>query len=237
MKKVLLLILLTATAFAAGLAAGLWSVRHCSAVPRPPTSLFSEFWDVTRPGSTLQALVKSRPELACTVNCELEKLRPDIDAFRQKMRAIETDFRTQVDAMLRTDQQARFAALHKRHDPTRRLLKESTRATPAPQEVASAPSAAPAQPTSPARDTKVTRMYFDSIEAITAIVCTSYTLERYACALQLDATQKQQLLDLLHTRRDRFIQLVDTESPPSMKLGYIAEFILQSESAAPQPKP
>lgn len=233
MKKVLLLILLTAAAFGAGLGAGLWSIRHCSPVPRPPTSLFSEFWDVTRPGSTLQSLVKSRPELASTVNCELEKLRPDIDAFRMKMRAIETDFRTQVGAMLRPDQQARFAALQKRHDPTRALVKAATSPAPAAQE---APAPAVNPPATPGRDTKVTRMYFDSIEAITAIVCTSYTLERYACALQLDAAQKEQLLPLLRARRDRFIELVDAESPPSMKLGYIAEFILQSEAAEPQPK-
>ena len=43
--------------------------------------MLSEFREITRAGP---ALASSRPELWREINAELEKLRPEMDAFRKK---------------------------------------------------------------------------------------------------------------------------------------------------------
>jgi len=91
MRTPLALALLTAAGFGVGLGAGYWMASTCKPMP-PPTSMFSEFRDITRAGRRWPL----PPELWRGSTANWKKLRPEIDAFRKKLQVIDGEFKRPV---------------------------------------------------------------------------------------------------------------------------------------------
>ncbi|HTZ22344.1 MAG TPA: hypothetical protein VMC06_15785 [Opitutaceae bacterium] len=224
MRTPLGLVALTVAGFGAGLGAGYWMSHTCTPMP-PPASVFSEFRDITRAGPSLAS---TRPELWREINAELEKLRPEMDAFRKKIQAIDGEFITRFETILQPEQRQKLADLQKRRDPGREASKgREPGKEPAP---AAKPAAAPASeapksnPPAP-RSERAPRVIYESDGLVSQMVFLPMTVERFTQQLGLDATQQAKLRELLLVRRTKFLELVDATPPPSLQLLRIADII------------
>jgi len=230
MNKKTLIILLTAAGFATGLGSGLWMSKVREPATPPPSWVFSELKSTTRPGSSLQNVVQSRPDLWREINQELRTLRPQIEEFRERLREIDDDFRREFEAMLTEPQRRKLAELQKKRELPR------IHSTPPPKEPAPKPAAAPkpepAKPVQSAQPERPPRMYQESADGlVAAMIFVPYTRERFTQALGLDAEQDTRLRELLLLRRDRFLRLADETPPPSLQLNRIADIVRKAEQA------
>lgn len=234
MKTPLALVLLTTAGFGLGLGAGYWMSRTCKPMP-PPAAVFSEFRDITRAGPSLAS---SRPDLWREINAELEKLRPEMEAFRKKLQAIDGEFNAQFEAILRPEQRQKLADLQRRRDPARDAGKAkepgkepAKEPPPAVKPKAAAPATAPAKsnPSAP-KSERTPRMIYDWDGLVSSLVFVPLTTERFTQQLGLDAPQQTRLHELLLVRRTRFLELADATTPPSMQLLRISEIIRKAEA-------
>ena len=233
MRTPLALALLTAAGFGVGLGAGYWLARTCRPMP-PPASVFSEFRGITRAGPSLAS---ARPELWREINAELEKLRPEMDAFRKKLEVIDGEFNAQFEAILKPEQRQKLADMQRRREPGRDASKGKESGKEPAKEPAKAtkPTAAPAteaakSATPVARGERSLRMIYESDGLVSGLVFVPFTAERFTQQLGLDATQQARLRELLLARRTRFLELADATPPPSMQLWRIAEVIHKAET-------
>jgi hypothetical protein len=233
MKTPLALALLTAAGFGVGLGAGYWMASTCTPVP-PPASVFSEFRGITRAG---QSLANSRPELWREINAELEKLRPEIEAFRKKLQVIDGEFNAQFEAILTPEQRQKLADVQRRKEPGREAPKGRDAGKEAAKEPAKAAKPAAAPATEPAksgppapRNERSVRMIYESDGLVSSLVFVPFTTERFTQQLGLDATQQARLREFLLVRRTKFLELADATPPPSMQLWRIAEEVRKAEA-------
>ena len=233
MRTPLTLVLLTAAGFGIGLGAGYWMSRTCKPMP-PPASVFSEFRDITRAGPSLSS---ARPELWREINAELEKLRPEMDAFRKKVQAIDGEFNAQFETILQPEQRLKLAEMQRRRPPARDAAKvqepgkepakEPANAAPP----ATAPSTEVAKSSPPApRAERAPRVIYESDGLVSQMVFLPLTVERFTQQLGLDAAQQARLRELLLVRRTKFLELADATPPPSLQLWRIAEVIKKAEA-------
>ena len=233
MRTPLALVLLTSAGFGVGLGAGYWMSRSCKPMP-PPTSVFSEFRGITRAGPSL---ANSRPELWREINAELEKLRPEIDAFRKKLEVIDGEFNAQFEAILTPEQRQKLADVQRRKEPGREASKGQEAGKEAAKEPAKAAKPAMAPATEPAksgapapRNERSVRMIYESDGLVSSLVFVPFTTERFTQQLGLDATQQARLREFLLVRRTKFLKLADATPPPSMQLWRIAEVVRKAEA-------
>jgi hypothetical protein len=230
MKKSTALVLLTVAGFVVGLGTGLWIGLNTTTPPPPPAWLFSEFRNVSTPGTTLQNLVQSRPELWSEIHAELQTLKPQIDAYRAKLEKIDGDFRADLEVLLTEEQKIRFAEAQKKRELPRLM------SAPAPQTKAPAasvattpPPAAPSPKLAEAPKPKIERaprtLQESSDGLVSSMVFVPYTQERFTQVLGLSEAQEDRLRQLLITRRERFLQISDEVPPPSLQLSRIADII------------
>jgi hypothetical protein len=225
MRTPVALVLLTAAGFGVGLAAGYRMPRGCMPMP-PPASVRSEFRDITRAG---YALASSRPELWNEINAKLEKLRPEMDAFRKKINEIDGDFRTQFEAGLTAEQKQKIAEMQRRRERNRDSAnaKESAK-TAAPE---ATPVAKPPAPAAPRNDKpERPRVIYEADSLVSALVFVPLSLDYFTDEFGLDANQQVRTKELLFERRRRFLELADTTPPPSMQLLRIADIIRKAQS-------
>jgi hypothetical protein len=237
MRTPLALALFTAAGFGVGLGAGYWMASTCKPMP-PPASMFSEFRDITRAGPSLAS---SRPEFWREINAELEKLRPELDAFRKKLDAIDGEFGAEFEAILKPEQRQKLADMQRRREPGRETAKgkepgketakeaEKEPAKSAKPAVASATEAAKSN-SSASRGERPPRAFFESDGLVALTVFVPLTIERYTQQLGLDAAQQVRLRELLVVRRARCLELADATPPPSMQLLRISESIRKAEA-------
>ena len=186
MRTPLALALLTAAGFGVGLGAGYWLARTCRPMP-PPASVFSEFRAITRAGPSLAS---ARPELWREINAELEKLRPEMDAFRKKIDAIDGEFYAQFETILKPEQRQKLADMQRRREPGREAAKgkESGKETAKEAEKEPAKSAKPAaaptaegaksNPSAP-RGERPPRAFFESDGLVALMVFVPLTIEMH----------------------------------------------------------
>lgn len=198
MKKIFLTVFATSCIFAAGVFAGMW-IQRTQPLPAPPIGFLGEIRDVplssSNPSSDLTSSANAMPQLTA----DIEKLKPDIVAFKNKLEPIRTEFREQLDALLSEDQREKLKALNERIT------------TNSPAEVNGG-------------STKKPR---DGLDSLLPIVIVPTTLDRLSAELRLDNGQKAAVQALLLKRRARFLELVDTTPPPSLQLRRIAPLIPQ----------
>ena len=183
----------------------------------PPASMFSEFRDITRAGPSLAS---SRPELWREINAELEKLRPEIEAFRKKLQVIDGEFNAQFEAILTPEQRQKLADVQRRKEPGREASKGRDAGKEAVKEPAkaakpeAAPATEPAKNGSPAvRNERSVRMIYESDGLVSSLVFVPFTVERFTQQLGLDATQQARLREFLLVRRTKFLELADATPP------------------------
>jgi len=233
MRTPLALVALTAAGFGAGLGAGYWMSHTCKPMP-PPASVLSEFREITRAGP---ALASSRPELWREINAELEKLRPEMDAFRKKLKAIDGEFDAQFETILQPEQRQKLAEMQRRRDAGREATKgREPGKAPAKESAATAiPAATPGtevgkgNPSAP-RSERAPKVFFEEGWLVSQMVFLPITVERFTQQLGLDATQQARLREFLLVRRTKFLELADATPPPSLQLLRIADIIKKAEA-------
>ncbi|MGA3006775.1 MAG: hypothetical protein ABSE59_02670 [Opitutaceae bacterium] len=218
MKLRLLIAALTILVFAAGFGACLWTQRYCPLLP-PPIGALDEIrgrrFDIRLPATG--------PTSIAQINAEIEHLKPEIDAFRHKFDTLNDEFRRKLDALLTPAQHDLFVKMRKRYDD-----RHAHHAGGPPPTVEASPSGGA---------TLRLPFLFEPIEGMTSVVVVPLTLDHLAGELQLDDRQKTAVHQLLLDRREKFLALIDSTPPPSIRLMRLAPLVNQLGGPPPPPPP
>jgi hypothetical protein len=213
MKLRLLIAVLTVLVFAAGFGASVWTQYHCPLLA-PPIMPLDEIRDSN---FSVRVPLKDASSIA-QINAEIERIKPQIDAFRQKLDALRREFHQKIDALLTPDQHKKFEEMYKRYEERR-----AERAN----------SSLPAVESSPLRGSVLKVPFFaEPIEGMTSAIVVPLTLDHLTTELQLDDRQKAAVHQLLLERRERFLELIDSTPPPSIGLSRLAPIINQLAAPA-----
>lgn len=192
MKDTLRIVVLTLVVFGAGLLTGIWT-QHIHRFPSPPMGPLGEISPDFRPWGhdfSGHPHFPMSAEKAAEIQAEMDKIRPEVEAFQQKLRTIESDFRTKLEAMLTPDQ--------------RKLM------PPAPPLPGDGDKNGPFQFGS---------HFQGPLEGLAIFTIITPLQEFLTTNLKLTDAQQATLKQLLLDRRQRFLELVDATPPPSLKLG------------------
>jgi hypothetical protein len=204
--------LLTLAVFAAGFGAGLWAERH-RPFPAPPGPYMGEF--VGRPGTRPARPPINRAELSE----QIDRLRPEMEAFRSHITEIYAQFDRDIDVILTPEQRDAYSKKFKAH-----------RGFGPPPEIASDDS--------PLSDDQIEQLLQRPFRTLSFFVVIPMTLERMTTDLKLDDAQRDKVKDLLRVRREKFIELVDSAPPPSLmlsRLAPLAQRLGKPQTPAPAP--
>lgn len=203
MKQRLLIALLTVLVFAAGFVARMMT-ENDETVP-PPPALGGEFvrgnGDASH-GSDRKTAPKPAFDRAKLV-AEIEQLRPQIETYRARLDAIDSEYDEAFVKVLDAEQKKiydqKLADYHKRRA----------------ERDAKAASAPPPQPLTDEEIAKLRQRPFE-----VAFWKVSYTgrLEQTVKDYKLTPAQRDQVAALLRAKRDKFLALVDSTPPPTFKL-------------------
>lgn len=198
--------LMTIVLLGAGYGAGWWTAQSRCKVPPPPPALLGE---LSPKSASAPAEAAAKKEPGVPPGSEwmvgtIDKLRPQIEVFREKMDAIDREMDRRIEAILRPEQLPAF------HD----LVKGG-------QEYRAREEAENALPT------KLTADEFREVQRrplyrLLSIVVVPIRVHWNTKQLKLDPAQKEQLTEILKWRREKFFQLIDTSPPPSLELSTLA---------------
>lgn len=198
MKRVLLTILVTVAVFAAGVVAGMW-IQRTQPVPPPPIAIMGEIQEMPLGSRTVPSTSVANQDMP-KLKAEIDKLKPEVEEFKKKLEPIKQEFRDELEALLTPKQNEKL-----------RRLSEKSWTPPKPGEPHKKPS----------------KSHRDGIDSLFPIVLVPNTLERLAVELKLSPDQQAAVHALLLKRRQKFLQLVDANPPPSLKLQQIAPLVPQ----------
>ncbi len=211
MTQRLFIALLTVVVFVAGYATRAYTGRS-HPVPPPPAGLASEYAATT--SSRGDAKNKSAELDRAKLVAEIEKIRPQIEAYRTQVDEIYAEFDREFSLLLNAEQRVKFAAQQKRWHEWR--TKGSSDRSPLSDEDIMR-----------ARERPLTEVYW--------MVTVTPRLERLTKEYNLDAPQQTQARALLSLRRNKFAALLDATPHPSIRLSRLAPLI--ERVAAPAAKP
>jgi len=231
MNKKIAISLIAASSFAVGLFSGLaLGLNHVPA-SQPPSWLFSEFKSITRPCTSLQNVVQSRPDLWREINAELYALKPQVHEYWDRLREIDNAFAKGFNAILSEKQRTLLeeAQIQKVLPKIGSSKPDATKTTAAP-----VPTQSPVAKLAPAQaQEKQPKLYQESSDGMVgSMIFVPFTQERFTQVLELDDAQQAMLHELLMARRERFITLSDETPPPSYQLHRIADIIRHAEAAS-----
>jgi len=201
MKQRLLIAFLTIVVLGAGYIAGVWTERRTCKVPSPP-ALLGELSTSKRPAAAKPAPTPA-PNAAYLAS-EIERLRPQIEAFRVQLNELDREMDRRIDAILTPPQREKFAKIVKHYADLR--IKEDAATKNGP----------------PLTAEEVTRLQQQPLYTMLSIVVVPLRQHWTTRDLDLDAAQQEQLRAILVSRRDKFIALVDSSPPPSLELSKLA---------------
>lgn len=138
---------------------------------------------------------------------QIEALQPQIEAYRASVQAIETKFRSQLEAMLNADQRHALAEFERFIIPGTDKPFSSTKE---PFERMSG-FQGPPPPLFPG-------CAFETNNMFVPMVIYRPQLDRLTQVLQLNAQQHDQLKMILVERRTKLLELLDQNPPPSFRL-------------------
>lgn len=197
MKDRVLAALLTLAVFACGFGSGMWAERH-RPIPHPPGPFMGEF-----AGRQARAAPAARPVNRAELLEQIERLRPQMDAFRGRVTDIYAQFDRDIAAVLTPDQRAAYEKQFR-----------SRRGFGPPPEIAADDK--------PLSDDQIEMLLQRPFRTLAYFIVLPMTLERMATELKLDDAQRDRVKDLLRVRREKFIELVDSAPPPSLMLSRLA---------------
>ena len=207
----LLIAALTVLVFGAGFLTRVWT-EHARPVPPPPVALGSEF---NRNPAPLAADPKALPrppgrEREPAINraaliADIEKARPQIEAYRKRLDALDAEFDRELGAILTAEQREKYAARQKRY-AERRTSREAREAADS----------------VPLSDEQILRLQQIPLFNVLWSVSVSSRFERLNRDLKLDEAQQRRARELLLARREKFLALVDSSPPPTVTLSLLA---------------
>lgn len=197
MRDRILAVLLTLAVFAAGFGAGLWAERH-RPLPAPPGAFLGEFG--AKPGTSPRA---APPVNRAQLLEQIEKLRPEMEAFRTRVTEIYAQFDRDIDPILTPGQREAYEKVFKAH-----------RGFGPPPDIVTDDK--------PLSDDQIGQLMQRPFRTLAYFVVIPMTLERMTKELKLDEAQREKVKDFLRVRREKFIELVDSVPPPSLTLSRLA---------------
>ena len=207
MKQRLLVAFLTVLVFAAGFAARMWT-EHDRPLPPPPGAPFTELIGV--PAEKKPAPPAIKPYDRAQLVAEIEKLRPQVDAFRARIDAIDAEYEKAFVEILNPEQRrtydAKLANFQKKkaeHDAKQAAL----------------------PPPPPLSDEEIAKLRQRPFETIFWKVSTIMKLEQVTRDYKLDVTQQARERELLVARRDKVLELLDTTPPPTIRMISLAPLV------------
>ena len=219
MKQRLLIAIFTVLVFGAGFAARMWTESD-AAVPPPPAAIGSEFVHVPAgpPAAGTKPETKSPQALnRAKIIADIEKLRPQIEAYRARLDQMDAEFEHGLVALLTPEQKERFDARQKKAAEGRAKHDAREAADP-----------------SPLSDEQIRRLQEMPLGEVLWKVSISARIERLNRDLKLEESQQEKVRELLTIRRDKFLALVDSTPPPSITL---SQLVTQTQKlAAPAAK-
>lgn len=212
MKQRIIVTLLTVLVFGAGFVGGLWTERH-RPLPPPPAALLAEF--TTGQGADKNAaaaqnkapLNAPKPYDRAQLVAEIEKLRPQIEAYRSRLDEIERECDAGFLKILNAEQRKVYDERMEKHR----------------MEVG---SKAPVPPTvSPLSEEEIAKLRQRPFENAFWKISFTGRLEGTTKDFKLDDKQVADFRQILLNRRDKYIALVDSLPPPTFKLTSLAKEI------------
>lgn len=194
---------LTVILLAAGFFAGVWFEKS-RPLPPPPAPLMGEM-----AGSGLRLPPPpEHPGQHPPVNrqqlvAEIEKLRPQLEEFRQRMDQIDQDFDRDFQAILSPEQLGKQRAWQKRRDEHNAKFD-------------------PGAMTQLLTDDEIIHLQERPLIYMLSRVVIALRLEGFTRELKLSEPQQARTRALLRERRDKFIALIDSFPPPSLTLSRLA---------------
>lgn len=213
MRDRFLAVLLTLVVFATGWFAGHWAERH-RPFPRPPGAFMGEFG--ARPGQSAKGDPINRAQLIE----QIDKLKPEMEAFRARVSEIYAEFDRDIEPVLTPEQRATYEKAFRAHR-------------------AQTPASEKADDPTPLSDEQIGQLMQRPYRTLAFFVVIPMTLERMSTELKLDDAQRGKVKDLLRVRREKFIELVDSAPPTSLMLSRLAPLAqrLGDPQKAPAPTP
>lgn len=217
MKQRLLVSLLTVLVFAAGFGARVWT-EHEQPLPPPPV-VGGEF-TAPQAGEKKPAPNLGKPYNRAELVAEIEKLRPQVDAYRSQIDAIDNEYEQAFAKILNPEQRKiydkKVAEMLKRRAD--REAKEASAPPP------------------PLSDEEIAKLRQRPFESVFWRVCTTAKLEQLTHDFKLDAEQQVRERELLFTRRDKFLALLDSTPVPTIRMTSLAPLVQRvGEPAKPAP--
>lgn len=197
MKQRILIALLTIVVVAAGFLAGRWTERHSCKIPKPPR-LLGEL--SAKQPKDAGAQPKAPKVDVAGLAAELERLRPQVAHFRERMLELDREMDAEILAILNPTQRATFEGIIEKYAAIRE--KED----------------AALQTDRPLTTQEIVQLQQEPLYKMLAIVVVPMRLEWNTKDLDLDPAQQEQLRKILEHRRAKFLELVDSSPPPSLKL-------------------
>lgn len=151
---------------------------------------------------------------------EIERLRPQIDSYRQRLDQIDAEFDGQLAAILTPEQRTHYATGQKRR--AQRMAKGLA-------EVAAG--------VTPLTDDEIDQLRQRSLSGVLWMVAPTMKHDSLVKELKLDAEQQTKARELLKQRREKFLAIVDSTPPPSILLSRLAPAVqrLGATTAKDQP--
>ncbi|MBI5767491.1 MAG: hypothetical protein HZA93_06825 [Verrucomicrobia bacterium] len=210
MNQRLAIALIAASCFGAGFAARWWTENDGPAVPPPPAVLGSEFASTAAAG---KAEPKSKNRGSSShpepnrhrLAAEIQRLRPQIDAYRARIDELDREFDRALVALLSPEQREKFDARLKRI--AERRAKDEARE---------------AAENALLTDEQLFQLQQRPLWNVLWSVSIDSRYERLNKDLKFTEEQTRKVKELYRQRREKFIALVDTVPPPTITLSTLA---------------
>lgn len=218
MKQRLPIAILTVLGFAAGFFARVWTERD-PAVPPPPVSLLGEFGHATSPSAspaTAAAHAPGNHDPAANRDpslnrskliADIQHLRPEIDAYRARLDAIDAEYETELVKVLTPEQRALR---------TERQQKRTADREHRPKDLSA---------DKPLTDDEISKLRERPMLSLAYTFLVPMRVEMNRHELKLDDAQAEKVAALLRARRDQIEVLVDSVPPPSIMLSRLAPVV------------
>ncbi|MSU23841.1 MAG: hypothetical protein EXS32_08470 [Opitutus sp.] len=201
---------LTVLGFAAGFATRTWTEAD-PALPPPPLTLMGEFGKtVVRPASPAKPPASGNrvrgdqaPDRA-KLSADIQKLRPEIDAYRSRLDALDAEYEVELAKILNPEQRARRAERNQKRAADR----ESRAKEPAADK--------------PLTDDEISKLRERPMLNLAYTFLVPMHVDMLRRELKLDDAQAEKVTAILRVKRDKIETLVDSVPPPSIMLSRLA---------------
>jgi hypothetical protein len=202
--------LLTIVVFVAGFATHAWLDRD-ERIPAPPAALAREMANAKAP-TTEKA--KKRVDRAKLV-AEIQKLKPQIDAYTAQVQEIEAEFGRELEAILNPAQrEKRIAYLKRREENDAKQFANKK----------------------PLTDDDIAKAQERPLTDIYWMITVTPVLERITKEYGLDPAQQTTVRSMLVLRRNKFIALFDASPHPGVRMSRLAPLLERVLEKKPEPK-